>query len=93
MTTLHIEHAISDYRTWKAAFDRAEPLRVEAGVRSHAIRQPQEDPAYVVIDLEFDDAGSARAFLELLETRIWATRDNSPALVGAPTTAVLERVG
>jgi hypothetical protein len=92
MTTLHIEHAITDFATWKAAFDRAEPNRVEAGVRSHVIRRPEGDPTYVVIDLEFDDAASARSFLEFLESRIWASRESSPALAGRPVTSILERV-
>jgi hypothetical protein len=92
MTTLHIEHAITDFATWKAAFDRAEPNRVEAGVRGHVIRQPHDDPTYVVIDLEFDDVSAARDFLEFLRNRIWASRESSPALAGEPTTSILERV-
>jgi hypothetical protein len=92
MTTLHIEHAITDFPTWKAAFDRAEPYRVEAGVLHHQIRQPEDDAQYVVIDLEFADSASARSFLEFLETRIWASRESSPALAGKPRTSILERV-
>jgi hypothetical protein len=92
MTTLHIEHAITDFATWKNAFDRAEPYRVEGGVLSHEIRQPADDPAYVVIDLEFADAEAARRFLDFLENRIWASSESSPALAGKPSTSILERV-
>jgi len=35
MYTVRIEHAISDFDTWKAAFDRAAGLRQGSGVRRH----------------------------------------------------------
>lgn len=90
MTTLHIEHAISDFATWKAAFDRFASFRNESGVRGHIIRQPFDDPDYVVLDLDFDDVPAAQRFLDYLQTRIWATKENSPALVGALRTSILE---
>lgn len=90
MTTLHIEHAISDFTTWRAAFDRFAPARAEAGVRSHTIRRPTDDPNYVLVDLDFPDEASAERFLEFLQNRIWASPDNAPALIGTPQTRVLE---
>ncbi len=90
MFTLRIEHPISDFGTWRAAFDRFADLRVRSGVRSHTVLQPVDDPAYVLIDLNFDTAGQAESFLDVLRTRVWGVRDNSPALAGAPITRVLE---
>lgn len=90
MSTLHIEHAVSDFATWKAAFDRFAPFRIESGVRGHSIRRPYDDPAYVVLDLDFDDVPAAQRFLDFLQTRVWTSRENSPALVGAPRTSILE---
>ena len=92
MSTLHIEHAISDYGTWKTAFDRFEVARAEAGVRRHTIRQPVDDPRYVFFDLEFDLTEEAARFLGYLRARVWSTPDNSPALVGSPLARVLETV-
>ena len=92
MSTLHIEHAISDYGTWKTAFDLFEVARAEAGVRRHTIRQPVDDPTYVLIDLEFDLTEEAARFLGFLRARVWSTPDNSPALVGSPLARVLETV-
>lgn len=43
MFTLSIEHAISDFPTWKQAFDRFAEARERAGVRSHRIRRPVGD--------------------------------------------------
>lgn len=89
MTTLHIEHPVTNFATWKHAFDGFADLRAAAGVRSHVIRRPIDDADYVVIDLEFDAEPAAAAFLETLRTRIWSTPSNSPALAGEPITQLL----
>lgn len=90
MITLHIEHPISDFDTWRAAFAGFEDARARAGVRGHTVRQPVDDPAYVLVDLEFDTADQARDFEEFLRTRVWGVPANSPALAGAPVTRLLE---
>lgn len=86
--TLHIEHAITDYPTWKAAFDRFADARVRAGVTAYRIRLLEDDPHQIVIDLDFDSPPHARAFSAFLHQRVWGT-GNAPALVGAPSTRVL----
>ena len=90
MSTLQIEHRITDYATWRAAFDRFAPSRERAGVRAHRIRQPLGDDHYVIVELDFDDAEGARGFLEFLREVVWATPANSPALDGAPEARILE---
>jgi hypothetical protein len=92
MSTLHIEHPISDYTIWKAAFDRFAPVRLQSGVRGHRIQRLVSDPQYVVLDLDFDGPAEAAAFLDLLQTRVWSSPQNSPALAGDPRTAILEPV-
>jgi hypothetical protein len=92
MTTLHIEHAITDYGTWKAAFDRFAPARAQAGVRGHRILRPVDDPAYILIDLDFATEQAATAFLGFLRGRVWASPENAPALVGSPQTKILDTV-
>lgn len=89
MNTLRIEHPITDYTTWKQAFDRFAEMRQAAGVRSHIIRRPVDDPHYVIADLDFDSTTEANAYLETLRTRVWSTPANSPALAGDPVTRVL----
>lgn len=54
MPTLHIEHPITDFATWKAAFDRFAPAREASGVLHHRIQRPIDDPRYIVIYLDFD---------------------------------------
>ena len=89
MYTLHIEHPITDFGVWSAAFTGFAPMRAAAGVRSHTIRRPVDDPRYISVDLDFDTADSAQAFLQTLRTRVWAMPSNSPALAGEPLTSIL----
>jgi hypothetical protein len=89
MTTLRIEHAIHDYETWQRAFDSFAEARAKAGVRSFAIRQPVDDPKYLMLDLEFDTAGRAEAFASFLHEHVWSSPTSSPALAGAPQTRIL----
>jgi hypothetical protein len=92
MPTLHIEHAISDFDVWTAAFGRFAEIRRTAGVRGQRVRRPIDDNHYVVIDLDFDTTEEAEAMLELLRTKVWASPDASPALVGSANARVLETV-
>ena len=63
MTILRIEHPVRDFDTWKEAFD-ADPVgRERAGVRRYRVMRPLDDPAYVLIDLEFDSSREAEDLL------------------------------
>jgi hypothetical protein len=90
MPTLHIEHEVVDFEVWKAAFDRFAGVRERSGVRGHHVRRPVDDPHYLFIDLDFDTAADAERFLDFLRTKVWSSRENAPALVGAPRTTILE---
>ena len=92
MTTLRIEHAIHDYQIWQQAFDSFAEARVKAGVRSFAIRQPVDDPKYLMLDLEFDTQAQAEAFADFLHQHIWFSPASSPALAGAPQTRILSLI-
>ena len=92
MNTLHIEHPISDFDVWTAAFGRFADIRRAAGVRGERILRPADDPRYVVVDLDFDTLGAAQAFLEFLTTKVWAVQENAPALAGVPQTKILQLV-
>jgi hypothetical protein len=88
--TLHIEHPISGYEQWRAAFDRAEDLRIDGGVIAQRVSQPIDDDRYIVVQLDFEDAARAAAFLDTLRTRIWADPARAPGLGGTPRTVILE---
>lgn len=92
MTTLHIEHPVTDLVVWRAAFDRFADRRREGGVQAERVQQPVDDDHYVVVDLDFADRDQARRFLGFLESTVWASRDTSPARAGTPSTRLLEPV-
>lgn len=90
MTTLHIEHPITDFAVWKSAFDRFAEFRRQSGVRSQKVQRPIDDPKFVSIDLDFGTADEAQRFLDFLQTTVWAQHENSPGLDGTPLTRILE---
>lgn len=90
MATLHIEHAITDYSTWRKAFDGFAGARRAGGVTATRIAQPIDDPRYIVVDLDFPTTEQASAFLRFLRDKVWASTSSAPALTGTPRTSVLE---
>lgn len=92
MTTLHIEHSIVDFAVWSGAFESFAEHRERAGVRGYRVLRPIDDPAYIMIDLDFGTVEEAVGFLEFLTTRVWSSPATSPALVGTPQTRILETV-
>ena len=91
MPTLLIEHEISDFHTWHQAFDRFAERRSQGGVRQERILQPVDDPGFVMVDLEFATLAEAQGFKQFLETQVWSTPANSPALVGTPRARIMDR--
>ena len=90
MTTLRIEHEISDYSIWKTAFDSFAAARAQAGVDGIAVRQPVDDPRYVLLDLEFETRSRAEAFEQFLHQHVWSSPTSAPGLVGEPRTRILD---
>jgi hypothetical protein len=89
MPALHIEHAITDLATWRAAFDRFAPQRAAAGVLAERLAQPVDDRHYIVVDLDFSTVPQAQSFLQFLRGQVWAKRENSPGLAGEPHALVV----
>ena len=90
MTTLHIEHDISDFTAWKASFERYSFLRKEHRVRSYEVHQPIDNPSHVMIRLELDSVEDASALVARLR-EIWASREATPALRSEPRVSIMER--
>lgn len=66
MHTLQVEYPVLDFDTWKAAFDSDPGNRAQAGVRQYRVYRLVDDPAYVVVSLDFDTVAEAAAFHEIL---------------------------
>jgi len=89
MTTLRIEHPITDYATWRQAFDSFAAVRDRAGVQRYRILRPVDDQRYVCIDLDFESVDAAQEFLGFLTTTVWPDPGRAPALAGTPRTRIL----
>jgi hypothetical protein len=70
MPVVRIEHSVPDFDKWKQAFDRDPADRKGSGVRRYQILRLQNEPNYVMIDLEFDDTAKAEGFVQKMQ-RIW----------------------
>jgi hypothetical protein len=90
MTTLHIEHPITDLDVWLAAFDRLTAARANAGVQAQRVMHPIDDPTYIVVDLDFTTTEEAQRFLAFLQDTVWSSSAGSPALSGTPQTRLLQ---
>src|ERR1039457_21966 len=90
MTTLRIEHAITDYQLWKKAFDGFAEARANAGVRSVAVRLPVDDPKYLVLTRDSARADVARPFADFLARQVWSPPVPPPGRAGPPQTRILD---
>jgi hypothetical protein len=88
-----IEHPITDYATWRRAFDSFAAARDRAGVQRHRVLRPVDDQRYVCIDLDFATVQAAQNFLDFLRTSVWSDPGRAPALGGAPQTRILTPAG
>lgn len=70
MPVVRIEHSVPNFEKWKQVFDSDPADRKGSGVRRYQILRAQDEPNYVLIDLEFDSNEDAEAFLRTME-QIW----------------------
>jgi hypothetical protein len=89
MHTLRVEHPIPDFDTWRDAFDSDPVGREQGGVRSYRVFRPIDDRKYVMIDLEFDGASDAEAFLARLR-ELWARVEGG--IMESPRARIVETV-
>ena len=76
-----------DFGAWKQAFDSDPIGREQGGVRAYRAMRASDDQNYALIDLEFDDASAAEAFLEKLR-ELWGRVD----VMYDPTARIVEVV-
>jgi len=70
MPVVRIEHSVPSFERWKQAFESDPADRKGSGVRRYTVLRLQDDPNYVMIDLEFDTVAEAAAFVQVMQ-RIW----------------------
>jgi len=62
MATLFVRHSVSDYPTWRKAYDEFDAERQTMGVTSHGVYQLDGDPNDVTVYHEFATAEAAKSF-------------------------------
>ena len=89
MTILRIEHKVASFDGWKKVFDNDPINRKLSGVHRYRIFQLQDDPNYVIIDLEFENLKNAEATLTVLN-KVWGNVEGK--VVFKPKTQILNIV-
>ncbi len=90
--TLHIEHPVRDFESWKRTFDQFHEFRLRGGVRSYRLARNAEVDSDVTIDLVFDNPDAASAFRRMLLERVWTAQRASEVLTGTPSATILNLV-
>jgi len=91
MYVLKIEYPVADYDSWKVAFDRDALDREGSGVLRYRILRPTDDPDYAMIDLDFDAASEAEAYVAALRRAVYSSRQGT-LVSGNPQTRIVEVV-
>ncbi|MBI4754482.1 MAG: cyclase [Betaproteobacteria bacterium] len=69
MTHILVRHKVSDYATWKPAFDAHAEARKAAGSRGGQVFSSASDPNEVIVLLTWADLESAHRFADSAELR------------------------
>ena len=70
------KHPITDYSNWRGAFDAFASVRRDAGVIAERVARPVDDPASIVVALDFETVDQASSLLHFLETQVWPSTAN-----------------
>jgi hypothetical protein len=63
MHCIIIEHPVQSFDAWKSAFDGDPVGRAASGVLGYRIMRAVDDPLYVVMQLDFAELETARAYI------------------------------
>ncbi len=66
---MFIRHKVRDFKSWKAGYDAHQPKRDEAGLTEKYLLRNSDDPSEVLILLEAQDLGRAKAFAASADLR------------------------
>ena len=69
MTTMFVRHTVSDYKTWRKAYDDFAPVQKAKGVKAEAVYRAVENPNDITVTHEFATIEAAQAFAESAELK------------------------
>jgi len=79
---MFVRHTISDYATWRKAYDSFAPVQKANGVITEAVYQAADNPNDITVTHEFATVAAAQAFAGLAELK---EAMQGAGVVGAPT--------
>jgi hypothetical protein len=88
MATLFVRHTVSDYTTWRKAYDEFDATRRRMGVTSDGVYQLDGNPNDITIYHEFDSMDAAKALAQSTELREAMGRGG---VTGTPTVWFAQR--
>jgi hypothetical protein len=88
MATLFVRHTVSDYKTWRKAYDAFGPVQKANGVKAEVVYQAAGDPNDVTVTHEFGSAREAEAFAANAELK---KAMQGAGVVGAPTIRIANK--
>jgi len=62
MTTMFVRHTVTDYKTWRKAYDDFAPFQKANGVMAQAVYQAADNPNDITVTHDFTTMEAARAF-------------------------------
>jgi ABC-type sugar transport system substrate-binding protein len=66
---LYVRHEVSNYATWRKAYDGFDATRRKMGVTAQAVYQSLDDPNDITITHDFASAAKAKAFAVSVELK------------------------
>ena len=63
MTVMFVRCKVQDYAYWKQSFDKANPMRKEAGIRDTIVHYDLDNPNTVTVCNHFENPSTARAYV------------------------------
>ena len=82
MTTMFVRHKVSDYKTWRKAYDAFAPIQKAHSVQAAAVYQAADDPNDVTVTHEFPTLAAAQGFASSEDLK---KAMHGAGVLGAPT--------
>ncbi len=69
MPTMFVRHTVSDYKTWRRAYDEFAPIQKAKGVTAQAVYRAADNPNDITVTHEFASVEAAQAFAKSAELK------------------------
>jgi len=82
MTTMFVRHTVSNYETWRKAYDEFASIQKSKGVTGQSVYQATDNPNDITVTHEFASVQAAQAFVNSDELK---SAMQNAGVMGAPT--------